>query len=72
VITRMFRPKMDEVTGGCRKLHSDRLHSLYCSPDFIGMIKSRSMTQAGYVARMRGMRNAYKIVVGEPKRTRQF
>jgi hypothetical protein len=28
-----FRPERDGVTGGCRKLHNEELHDLYCSPN---------------------------------------
>jgi hypothetical protein len=38
---RISGPKRDEVTGGCRKLHNEELHSLYSSPSIIRMIKSR-------------------------------
>jgi hypothetical protein len=29
VLRRIFGPKRDEVTGGCRKLHNEELHNLY-------------------------------------------
>jgi hypothetical protein len=29
VLTRIFGPKRDEVTGGWRKLHNEELHGLY-------------------------------------------
>jgi hypothetical protein len=29
VLRRIFRPKRDEVTGGCRKLHNEELRDLY-------------------------------------------
>jgi hypothetical protein len=41
VLRRIFGPKRDEVTGGCRKLHNEELHNLYSSPDVIRTIKSR-------------------------------
>jgi hypothetical protein len=34
----MFGPKMEEATGGCKKLHNDTLHNLYFSPDIIRMM----------------------------------
>jgi hypothetical protein len=34
------------------------------------MIKSSTITRAGYVMRIRDMRNAYKILVGKPERKR--
>jgi hypothetical protein len=40
VLSRIFGPKRDEVTGGWRKLHNEELHSLYSSPSIIRMIKS--------------------------------
>jgi hypothetical protein len=41
VLTRIFGPKRDEVTGGRRKLHNEELHMLYSSPSIIRMVKSR-------------------------------
>jgi hypothetical protein len=43
VLRRIFGPKRDEVSGGCRKQHSEELHNLYFSPNIlvIRMIKSR-------------------------------
>jgi hypothetical protein len=48
----IFGPKTDEVIGGWRKLHNEELHSLYCSPSIIRIIKSRRMRWAGHVARL--------------------
>jgi hypothetical protein len=57
VLRRIFGPKRHEVTGGWRKLHSEELHNLYCSPSVIRIIKLRRMRWGGHVARMgrRGM-----------------
>jgi hypothetical protein len=52
VLRRIFGPKRDEVTGGCRKLHNEELRDLYSSPSIIRIIKSRRMRWAGHVARM--------------------
>jgi hypothetical protein len=43
VLRRIFGTKRDEVTGGWRKLHNEKLHNLCCLPDVIKMIKSRMM-----------------------------
>jgi hypothetical protein len=51
-LRRIFGPKRDEVTGGWRKLHDEKLHNLYSSPSIIRMIKSRRMKCAGHVAPM--------------------
>jgi hypothetical protein len=52
VLRRIFRLKNDEVMGGWRKLHNEKLHDLYSSPSII--IKSWSMRWAGHVARIGG------------------
>jgi hypothetical protein len=52
VLRRIFGPKRDEVTGGWRKLHNEKLRNLYSSQNIIRMIKSRRMRWAGHVARM--------------------
>jgi hypothetical protein len=67
VLSRIFEPKRDEVTGGWRKLHHEELHNLYTSPNII-RIKSRRMRWAMHVARMGEKRNAYRILVGKARR----
>jgi hypothetical protein len=67
VLRRIFGPKRDKVTGGWRKLHNRELYNLYSSSSLIRIIKSRRMRWAGYVARMWDMRNAYRILVGNPE-----
>jgi hypothetical protein len=53
---------------GWRKLHNEKLHNLYTSPNIIRIIKSRRMRWAGHAARMEEKRNAYRILVGKPER----
>ena len=43
VLRRIFGPKWEEETGVWGKRHNEELNDLYCSPDIIGMIKSRGM-----------------------------
>jgi hypothetical protein len=50
-----------------RRLHNEELHNLYASPNIIRVIKSRKIGWAGHVAHMGEMRNAYRILVGNPK-----
>jgi hypothetical protein len=38
VLQRIFRPRRDEVRGGCRGLHNEKLHNLYSSPNIIRMV----------------------------------
>jgi hypothetical protein len=45
VLRRIFGTKREE-DGSWRKLHNDELHSLYSSPNIIGVIKSRIMRWA--------------------------
>jgi hypothetical protein len=62
VLRRIFRPKRDETTGEWRKLHSEKLHNLFSSPNVIRQIKSRRMRWVVHVARMGEERK-----VGEPE-----
>jgi hypothetical protein len=52
VLRRIFGPKRNEVTGGCRKLHNKELRNLQSSPSIVTMIKSRRTKWVGHVARM--------------------
>jgi hypothetical protein len=67
VLSRIFGPKRDEVTGGWRKLHNEELHGLYSSPSIVSVIKARRMRWAGHVALMGEVRGAYNILVGRPE-----
>ena len=51
VLRGIFGPKRYEVTGEWRKLHSEELNDLYCSPNIVRAIKSRRMRWPGHVAR---------------------
>jgi hypothetical protein len=63
VSRKIFGPKREE-DGSWRKLHNDELHSLYSSPNFIRVFKSRRMRWAGHVARMGEGRGVYRVLVG--------
>jgi hypothetical protein len=52
VLSTIFRPKGDEVTGGWRKLHNEELYNLYSSPSISKLITSRRMRLAGHVTGM--------------------
>jgi hypothetical protein len=52
VLRRIFGPKRGDVTGEWRKLHNEKLHILYLSPNIITQIKSRRMRWPGHVVRM--------------------
>ena len=51
ILRRLFGPKRDE-NGKWRMLHNEELHSVYCSPNIVRVIKSRRLRWAGHVARI--------------------
>jgi hypothetical protein len=65
VLSRIFGPKRDEVTGEWRKLYNEELIDLYSSPTIVRVIKSRRMRWAELVARMGETRNVYRVLVGK-------
>jgi hypothetical protein len=67
LLRRIFKPKMDEVTVGWRKLHNEELYGLYSSPSIVRVIKARRMRWAGHVAHTGEVRGAYNILVGRPE-----
>jgi hypothetical protein len=64
VLKRIFGLKRDGVMGGWRKVHNEELHGLYSPPSINRIFKSR-MRWTGLVARMREMRNMYRLLVGK-------
>ena len=51
-------------------LHNEKLNDLYCSPNIVWVIKSRTMRWAGHVARMEERRGVYRVLVVKPGRKR--
>ena len=72
VLRRIFGPRRDEVTEEWRRLHSEELNGLYCSPNIVRVIKSRRMRRAGHVARMGEEREVYWVLVGKPEGRRSL
>jgi hypothetical protein len=52
------------VTGGWIKLPNEELHTLYSSPSIIRIFRYKRIC-AGHVARIRGKRNVYRLLVGK-------
>jgi hypothetical protein len=69
VLRRIFGPKREE-DGSWRKLHNDKIHSLYSSPNIVWVIKSRRMRWAGHLARMGEGRDVYRVLFGRPEAKR--
>jgi hypothetical protein len=65
LLRKIFGPKREE-DGLWRRLHNDELHDLYSSLNIVRVIKSRRMKWAGYVARTREGRGAYRVFAGRP------
>jgi hypothetical protein len=65
VLRRIHGPNREEVTGGWRRLHNDKLHNLYTSSNIIRVIKERRIRWTGHVAHMGEMKNVYDIMVGK-------
>ena len=61
ILRQIFGPKWDD-NAEWRRLHNEELHSLYCSPNIVRVIKSRRLRWAGHVARMEEGRSAFKIL----------
>jgi hypothetical protein len=65
VLREIFGPESEQVTGGLRYLHNEKLHNLYSSASIITVIESRRM-------RLAGMRQAWENIntFGRPDGTR--
>jgi len=59
----LIGPKTSYGAQKRRKIHSEELYDLYCSPNFIRMVKSRRMRRAGHVARVGDRRGAYRVLI---------
>jgi hypothetical protein len=59
LLRRIFGPKRDEITGGWRKLHNEKLHNLNNQINEDEMGKPCSKNKA--------KRNVYRVLVGKPE-----
>jgi hypothetical protein len=48
VLSRVFGPKRDEVTGEWRKSHNEELNDLYSLPNILRVVQSRIMACDAY------------------------
>jgi hypothetical protein len=58
---RIFEARREAVTGGRRKVHSEGLHNLYFTPNFIGVMKSSRKRWADHMVHVRDKESAYVI-----------
>jgi hypothetical protein len=72
VLSRVFGPKSDEVTGEWRKLHNEELNDLYSLPHIVRVVKSRRMRWAGHVARMEEDKGVHRVLVEKPEAKRSL
>jgi hypothetical protein len=67
VLTKMFGPKAEEVRGGLRILHNEKVYNLYFALNNIMVVKSRTVKWMVHRAHMGEMRKAYKILIVIPE-----
>jgi hypothetical protein len=60
-------PKKCEVSEDWRKLPSEELHDLYCSPNVNGVIETRRMRWVGHVECIVEKRNLNRVLEGNLK-----
>ena len=67
MLSRIFGPKRDEVTGYWRELHNEELDDLYYSPNIVRVVKSRRMRGARHAVCMGDSRGVHRVLVGKPE-----
>jgi hypothetical protein len=61
---RIFGSKREDVTGGCRKLHSEELHISCYSPDIVRKEDEiKNVLWAEHIASMGEMKSLHKVLV---------
>jgi hypothetical protein len=69
VLDTIFGPQREEVTGSWRELHNLQNHN---TPDVTSTTKSTRRRKAVHAARTAEVRNACKVLVGNPERKRSL
>ena len=72
VLSRVFGPKRDEVTGEWRKYLNEELRDLYLLPNIVRVVKSRRMRWTGHVARMGEERGVHRVLMGKTEGKRSL
>jgi len=66
VLRKILGPERDEETGEWRRLLTEELSELHCSPNIVRVMKSR-LRWTGHAACMGDRRGVYRILVGRPE-----
>ena len=67
MLSGIFGPKRDKLTGEWSRLHNEELYALYSSSNIIQAIKSRRLRWTRHVARMGARTGAYRVLVEKPE-----
>jgi hypothetical protein len=67
VLKKMYRPARNEIIGEWRRMHKEKLHDLYSSPNITRVMKYRKIRWARYVTRMGESRSAFRALGGKPE-----
>jgi hypothetical protein len=68
MLRRIFEPKMDEVTGGWRKLHNEELYNFFTKYNYNDEIKDDEM---GRACSMHGGEAKYMLGLGRKTRRKE-
>ena len=72
VLGKIFGPTWGDVTEDWTRPHIEEICDMYCSPNIIGLVKSRRKWWARRVTRMGDRRGALKDLLGRPEGRRQL
>jgi len=65
ILRKIFGPKLDKVIGEWRELHNEELSYMYCSPNIVRVLQSRTIRWVGHVVRMGEGTGVYRVLVGK-------
>jgi hypothetical protein len=57
----IFKLNREEVAGGWRKLHKEKLHNLHSLPNIFTIMKFWRIRWAYHLAHMREVKNSYRF-----------
>jgi hypothetical protein len=72
LFNRVLKSQREELMGSWMKLYVKELNNFYSSPVIVSIIKSRNIRILWHIARMRKMRNAYRVLVEKPERRKSL